>query len=44
VISGMLIILQTMDLFGMDSMKVSDYGLLEGLVVCRPDGVPCNAA
>lgn len=38
VISGMLIILQTMDLFGMDAMKVSDYGLLEGLVVCRPGG------
>lgn len=36
VISGMLIILTTMDLFGVESMKVSDYGLLEGLVVCRP--------
>lgn len=44
VISGMLIILQTMDLFGMDSMKVSDYGLLEGLVVCRPDGEAWHAA
>jgi exopolyphosphatase / guanosine-5'-triphosphate,3'-diphosphate pyrophosphatase len=44
VISGMLIILQTMDLFGMETMKVSDYGLLEGLVVCGPDGVPCHAA
>ena len=33
IISGILITLQTMDLFGMDYMKVSDYGLLEGLVV-----------
>ena len=42
VISGMLIILQTMNLFGMESLKVSDYGLLEGLVVCRSDGAPCH--
>jgi len=33
IIAGMLIILQSMDLFGMTCMKVSDYGLLEGLVV-----------
>jgi len=33
IIAGMLIILQTMDLFGIEILKVSDYGLLEGLVV-----------
>ena len=33
IIAGMLIILQSMDLFGMMTMKVSDYGLLEGLIV-----------
>jgi exopolyphosphatase / guanosine-5'-triphosphate,3'-diphosphate pyrophosphatase len=33
IISGILIILQTMERFGMETMKVSDYGLLEGLMV-----------
>lgn len=33
IIAGILITLQTMELFGMDAMKVSDYGLLEGLIV-----------
>ena len=33
IVAGMLITLQTMDMFGFDRMKVSDYGLLEGLVV-----------
>ncbi|NVN89542.1 MAG: exopolyphosphatase [Desulfuromonadales bacterium] len=34
IIAGILIILQTMELFGMERMKVSDFGLLEGLLVC----------
>lgn len=33
IIAGMLITLHTMELFGIDELKVSDYGLLEGLVV-----------
>jgi len=33
IIAGMLITLQTMEMFGADALKVSDYGLLEGLVV-----------
>lgn len=33
IIAGTLITLQTMEMFGADSLKVSDYGLLEGLVV-----------
>lgn len=33
IIAGCLITLQTMQRFGCSSMKVSDYGLLEGLVV-----------
>lgn len=33
IIAGMLVTLQTMELFGIDELKVSDYGLLEGLVV-----------
>jgi len=33
IIAGMLITMQSMDLFGLKTMKVSDYGLLEGLVV-----------
>ena len=33
IVAGLLIILQTMDLFKMDKIQVSDYGLLEGLVV-----------
>jgi len=44
VIAGMLIILQTMDLFGMERMKVSDFGLLEGLIVCSLDEVPHHGA
>jgi exopolyphosphatase/guanosine-5'-triphosphate,3'-diphosphate pyrophosphatase len=39
IISGMLIIMQTMELFGMAEMKVSDYGLLEGLVVSADGGI-----
>jgi exopolyphosphatase/guanosine-5'-triphosphate,3'-diphosphate pyrophosphatase len=39
IISGMLITLRTMDLFGMGEMKVSDYGLLEGLLVSLDGGV-----
>lgn len=33
IIAGILLTLQTMKLFGMKTMKISDYGLLEGLVV-----------
>ena len=33
IIAGMLITLHTMDHFGFTSFKVSDYGLLEGLIV-----------
>ena len=33
IIAGTLITLQTMEMFGADALKVSDYGLLEGLVV-----------
>jgi exopolyphosphatase / guanosine-5'-triphosphate,3'-diphosphate pyrophosphatase len=33
IIAGILITLQTMDMFGIDALKVSDYGLLEGLIV-----------
>lgn len=33
IIAGSLITLHTMEMFGIGSMKVSDYGLLEGLVV-----------
>ncbi len=33
IIAGMLITLQTMEMFGADALKVSDYGLLEGLVI-----------
>lgn len=33
IIAGILITMQTMDMFGVDALKVSDYGLLEGLVV-----------
>jgi len=33
IIAGMLITLHTMELFGVDALKVSDYGLLEGLMV-----------
>ena len=33
IIAGMLITLETMAMTGIDRMKVSDYGLLEGLVV-----------
>ena len=36
----MLVILQSMRLFGMDTMKVSDYGLLEGLVVAGGVSIP----
>lgn len=36
IVAGMLITLQTMALFGLERMKVSDYGLLEGLVVSDP--------
>lgn len=33
IIAGTMITLQTMEMFGAESLKVSDYGLLEGLVV-----------
>ncbi len=33
IIAGILITLHTMDMFGFDTLKVSDYGLLEGLIV-----------
>ncbi|GFE60997.1 exopolyphosphatase [Geobacter sp. AOG2] len=33
IIAGILITLHTMERFGFDSLKVSDYGLLEGLIV-----------
>ena len=33
IIAGILLTIRTMDLFGFRSMKVSDYGLLEGLAV-----------
>lgn len=38
IIAGMLITLNTMERFGFRSFKVSDYGLLEGLIVV--DGLP----
>lgn len=43
IVAGMLITLRTMALFGFDRMKVSDYGLLEGVVLwaaerSRPEG------
>ncbi|HEY3423747.1 MAG TPA: exopolyphosphatase [Negativicutes bacterium] len=33
IIAGILITLNTMELFGIDQLKVSDYGLLEGLIL-----------
>lgn len=33
IVAGLLITLHTMEMFGIDSLKVSDYGLLEGLIV-----------
>jgi exopolyphosphatase/guanosine-5'-triphosphate,3'-diphosphate pyrophosphatase len=33
IIAGMLITIQTMERFGFTTLKVSDYGLLEGLIV-----------
>lgn len=33
IIAGLLITLHTMEMFGIDTLKVSDYGLLEGLIV-----------
>jgi len=38
IIAGILITLQTMERFGFTALKVSDYGLLEGLIVA--DGLP----
>lgn len=35
IIAGILVILQTMDLFNIRCMKVSDFGLLEGLLFCE---------
>lgn len=40
IIAGGLISLATLDFFGFDTMKVSDYGLLEGLVVAGRIPVP----
>jgi exopolyphosphatase/guanosine-5'-triphosphate,3'-diphosphate pyrophosphatase len=39
IIAGMLITIHTMERFGFSSLKVSDYGLLEGLVVADD---PCG--
>jgi len=36
IIAGILITLHTMDMFGFATLKVSDYGLLEGLIVSGP--------
>ncbi len=33
IVAGILMVLETMELFGVETMRVSDYGLLEGLVV-----------
>lgn len=33
IVAGLLITLHTMKMFGIDTLKVSDYGLLEGLIV-----------
>lgn len=33
IMAGVLVVLQTMECFGFDQMKVSDYGLLEGLLL-----------
>lgn len=33
IIAGILITIETMELFGFETMKVSDYGLLEGLLI-----------
>jgi exopolyphosphatase/guanosine-5'-triphosphate,3'-diphosphate pyrophosphatase len=33
IIAGMLIFLQSMELFGIESIRVSDFGLLEGLIL-----------
>lgn len=33
IIAGLLITLHTMEMFGVDELKISDYGLLEGLIV-----------
>lgn len=35
IIAGILVTLHTMELFGFDQMKVSDYGLLEGIIASR---------
>ena len=37
IVAGLLITMNTMEKFGIDTLKVSDYGLLEGLIVS--DGV-----
>ncbi len=44
IISGILIVLRTMELFGMETLKVSDYGLLEGLVVSGETAVGKHGA
>lgn len=33
IVAGILITAKTMDIFGMQEMKVSDYGMLEGLII-----------
>lgn len=40
IIAGLLITLHTMDMFGVNTLKVSDFGLLEGLVVSG--GIPVH--
>jgi exopolyphosphatase/guanosine-5'-triphosphate,3'-diphosphate pyrophosphatase len=37
IVTGILITLRTMTLFGFDKLKISDYGLLEGLLLCSYD-------
>lgn len=39
IIAGILITAKTMDIFGIQEMKVSDYGMLEGLVI---EGMPAG--
>jgi exopolyphosphatase/guanosine-5'-triphosphate,3'-diphosphate pyrophosphatase len=33
IIAGILITLKTMEMFGFDSIKISDFGLLEGVLL-----------
>jgi exopolyphosphatase/guanosine-5'-triphosphate,3'-diphosphate pyrophosphatase len=42
IIAGILLTLHTMDLFGFECMKVSDFGLLEGVFLSVADQGPAN--